>query len=67
MFTARLNAWRSIQQIGESMIHSPLEIKHQLYGYSPPSRLLKNSENGPKHHNGQDEVQVRHPVTYCYL
>ena len=32
-----------------------------------PSRLLKKPGNGPKHHTGRDEVEIRYPVNYCFF
>jgi hypothetical protein len=31
------------------------------------SRQLKNPGKGPKRHTGQDEVEIRYPVTYCFF
>jgi hypothetical protein len=42
MLTAHIKVPLSISSIGESMVHSPLEIKHQLYGLSTPIKMQVN-------------------------
>ena len=65
---------------GEVMIHSLIaqrdsilqeKCQKDLRLYPTPllyqsSRLLKKSGNGPKRHTGQDEVEIRYPLEYCF-
>lgn len=52
--------------IGKSMIHSPLEIKPRLYGFSPPRRVLQRSKTEPKHHIEGDEIEIMNLVKHCF-
>ena len=42
MFTSHIKVPLSISSIGESMVHSVVKIKHQLYGLSPPIKMQVN-------------------------